>query len=140
MCRLIAGFTGPTKTIALNAQQSLPDVFRRPRNVATWVYPLVQGEELGGFMSNSQDLAAATSVSERTLVQMREHKVPPTPKNYLVWFTYTQGSNPPLTLHLNTLLAQKQELTTEVLDDLQERFFGGASATDIHSIGERLRT
>jgi diguanylate cyclase len=91
-------------------------------------------------MSNSEDLAAATSLSERTLAKMREHKVAPTPKNYLVWFTYMQGSNPPLTLHLNTLLAQKQELTNEVLDDLQERFFGGASATDIHSIGERLRT
>jgi diguanylate cyclase len=91
-------------------------------------------------MSNSHELAAATSISERTLSQMREHKVPPTPKNYLVWFTYAQGSNPPLTAHLNSLLAQKQELTPEVLDDLQERFFGGASATDIHSIGERLRT
>jgi diguanylate cyclase len=91
-------------------------------------------------MTDSEDLAATTTISERALTQMREYRIPPTPKNYLVWFTYTHGTNPQLTAHLNSLLSQKRELTTAILDDLQDRFFGGASVTDVHSIGERLRT
>ncbi len=47
----------------------------------------------------------ATSMADRARQLMTPHRVPPSPRNFEVWFTYAGGSIPELTKAINVLIA-----------------------------------
>ena len=62
--------------------------------------------------------AALHMLATSVLAEMREHAIPPTPRNYDLWFTYRADMNPALTQRVRLALDEGQALTPAVLDTL----------------------
>src|SRR5690606_25697021 len=53
---------------------------------------------------------------------MREHKVPPSPANYAVWFEYVVGTNKELVKEMDTRIAQKLPFSPDICDHLYRKY------------------
>lgn len=53
------------------------------------------------------DFDYATSIAERARSLMAQHRVPPTPDNFAVWFDYALGTSPRLNQAINLLIGNK---------------------------------
>ena len=65
---------------------------------------------------------------------MRTHSIPPTPRNYEVWFAYAGAEKPALTQRVDALLRSGQRVAPGILDDLYREFFAGS--VDVSEIRE----
>jgi len=71
----------------------------------------------------SEGLDQAQSYAERALELMREHKVPATPRNYAVWYSYVNEKYPDLKKTLDVLLSNKQNFTSQKNDEVYDKYF-----------------
>src|SRR5436853_415139 len=58
------------------------------------------------------DFEYATSIAEKAVRSMAEHRVPPTPNNFHVWFNYTLGAPPVLKRAIDILIGELAKATT----------------------------
>ena len=65
---------------------------------------------------------------------MRTHSIPPTPRNYEVWYAYSGAEKPQLTQRIDALLRSGQPFSPGILDELYRAFF--AAAVDVADIRE----
>ncbi len=80
---------------------------------------------LGGDRANMGKIAEfprAAKLSELALHHMASHRVPPTPHNYSVWFTYASGLETELSLEIDARIAAQQPFTDQISNELYERF------------------
>jgi len=63
---------------------------------------------------------------------MRSHAIPPTPRNYEVWFAYSGAEKPQLSQRIDALLRSGQPVSPGVMDDLYREFF--AAHVDVADI------
>lgn len=73
-------------------------------------------------MTNVDNLEQSELHAQKTLQLLTEHKVPPTPGNYEVWFLYSSGSADGLSAEIDALVAQGREFSSDVMADLRTRF------------------
>ncbi|HEX4554183.1 MAG TPA: GGDEF domain-containing protein [Xanthobacteraceae bacterium] len=59
--------------------------------------------------TNKSHFVHATSMAGRALQLMAQHKVPATPQNFEIWFTFSLGTMPELNKTINILIANKRE-------------------------------
>ena len=59
------------------------------------------------------DFEYATSVAETAMRSMAEHRVPPTPNNFHVWFNYTLGTPPVLKRAIDILIGNKRKFDAQ---------------------------
>jgi len=57
-----------------------------------------------------------------TLPTMARYKVPVTPRNYTVWYTYASGENPELNAEIDRLIAAETSFTEDVNERLYHQF------------------
>lgn len=87
---------------------------------------------------NASDLNVDTAAEYLRLVipLMSRHKVPATPHNYAVWYTYVSGDHPALKAEIDTLIAENRPFTPALNAQLYRQF---VSEMDLDNI-ERVRT
>jgi diguanylate cyclase len=73
---------------------------------------------------SSVDFDYASSMATRALELMAEHKVPATPQNFEVWFTFVRGTMPELNKTINILLSSKRGLDDETNRSLFLNYIG----------------
>ena len=79
--------------------------------------------------------------AQAALAAMNRLGIPPTPNNYLVWYSHCSGSYPELTRVLRSMEGAGDALTDEALADLHERFFGtGGQVRLIDETCQRVET
>ncbi|MBK9080234.1 MAG: hypothetical protein IPL91_14600 [Hyphomicrobium sp.] len=54
---------------------------------------------------------------------MSSHEIPTSPANYEIWTVHRLGGNPALSMEIEARLAKAERFTTEVNEELFERFF-----------------
>src|SRR4051812_38372057 len=66
------------------------------------------------------DFDYATTVANRANGLMAQHRIPPTPDNFSVWFYYTMGGSSTLTLKktVDILIANKRKFDSAINRDL----------------------
>jgi diguanylate cyclase len=86
------------------------------------------------------DLQAAQGQAEHALKEMARHGVPPTPRNYAVWFAYASGRSPALARAIDETIAAGHGFGTEKLDELFARYVADEAQNELYrDAGRRLR-
>lgn len=70
------------------------------------------------------DFEYATSVAEKALRSMAEHRVPPTPNNFHVWFNYTIGAPPALKRAIDILIGNKRKFDAHTNREIHDSYVG----------------
>ena len=75
-------------------------------------------------MDNTDEFRRTKPLAEAALAAMLEHGVPPSPRNYALWYAYVGGTLPELSRTLDILISNKMEFTAERNEGLIDRFLG----------------
>ncbi|MDH5489544.1 MAG: diguanylate cyclase, partial [Rhodospirillaceae bacterium] len=90
-------------------------------------------------MAISDSFEQALEFAKGALQGMTTNSVPPTPENFLVWYTHAAGRNPNLSHMISILTDNKQEITNTISEDLYSRFFTASVEDDaLHETAERI--
>ena len=89
------------------------------------------------------DFDYASSMAGRALQLMAEHKVPASPQNFEVWFTFARATLPELNKTIKILLSSKRPLDAETNRSLYTNYIGapldwdakhGRISADLHKV------
>jgi diguanylate cyclase len=75
-------------------------------------------------MGQIDSVEQARGFADAALASMARLDVPPTPNNYLIWYSHCSGCYPELSRRLHHLERQGEPFTEARLAELHERFFG----------------
>lgn len=94
-------------------------------------------------MEYSEGLEQARSYAMRTLELLNEQGIPPTPRNFAVWYSYVNEKYPDLKKTLDVLLTSKQTFTARKNDEIYDKYFThDEEGTTLHEtsklIGEQV--
>jgi len=81
-------------------------------------------------MSSGHDFLKSRQLAEGALSAMLEHRIPPTPRNYAVWYAHQTGQLVELSTTIRQMLDHRQEFTPERNDDLYTRFLAQDAQLD----------
>jgi diguanylate cyclase len=86
------------------------------------------------------DFEYATSVGEETMRLMAQHRVPPTPNNFHLWFKYSLGASSDLKRTMDILISNKRKFDAATNSDLFRTYIGsqGAEAAVVHQVSQQL--
>ena len=69
------------------------------------------------------DYQIVTNTSSKALQKMEINKIPPTPENYHLWYTYAGKYDPGLSRIIEKLISQKIPIDNRVSNELYNKFF-----------------
>jgi diguanylate cyclase len=75
-------------------------------------------------MDDSDEFRRTRPLAKAALAAMLRHAVPPTPRNFALWYAHVSGSAPELSRALDILIANKQVFDAECNEGLLDRFLG----------------
>jgi diguanylate cyclase len=78
-------------------------------------------------MDSSDNFIRAKPFAEAALATMIRHGVPPTPRNFTLWYAHISGSTPELSRTLEILISNGQNFTAERNEELFHRYVGSDS-------------
>ncbi len=77
-------------------------------------------------MQHADDLEVAAAYAKNALDLMAKYRVPATPQNFTIWYTYASGRNPDLTRMIDMLIEKGREFSEYQNAEIFQRFFGFA--------------
>jgi diguanylate cyclase len=88
------------------------------------------------------DFDYATSVAQKAVNLMANHRVPPTPDNFSVWFTYALGASIELKRAIDILIGNKRRFDAKTNNDLFNAYMGlqGSDGRTVNHASQRLRS
>jgi diguanylate cyclase len=88
------------------------------------------------------DFDYAMSVAQKTMDLMVRYRVPPTPDNFSVWFTYALGTCVELKRAIDILIGNKRRFDAKTNHDLFSAYVGlqGSNGRTINFASQRLRS
>ena len=88
------------------------------------------------------DFDYATSVARKAVDLMAMYRVPPTPDNFSVWFTYALGASIELKRAIDILIGNKRRFDAKTNNDLFNAYVGlqASDGRTINHASQRLRT
>jgi diguanylate cyclase len=88
------------------------------------------------------DFDYATSVARKAIDLMAKYRVPPTPDNFSVWFTYALGASIELKRAIDILIGNKRRFDAKTNNDLFNAYVGlqGSDGRTINHASQRLRS
>ena len=97
---------------------------------------------MAGDAFDELDFEYATSVAEKAVGSMSQHRVPPTPNNFHTWFKYSVGTSPDLKRAIDILIGNKRKFDTTTNRDLFAMYVGPANAddTDVNNVSQQLHS
>jgi diguanylate cyclase len=90
-------------------------------------------------MKNDNEFDTTKSVAEAALAAMLGHAVPPTPRNYALWYAHVSGAAPDLSRAVDTLISSQVPFTAAQNEDLLDRFLGPDLSLNALEQTERLQ-
>ena len=82
---------------------------------------------MAGDAFDELDFEYATSVAEKAVGSMSQHRVPPTPNNFHTWFKYSLGTSPELKRAIDILVGNKRKFDATTNRDLFAAYVGPQS-------------
>lgn len=95
---------------------------------------------MSGATFDELDFEYATSVAELAMRTMAQHRVPPTPNNFHLWFKYSLGQASDLKRALGILISNKRKFDKATNQALYETYIGGqgTEAAVVHKVSQQL--
>src|SRR5579862_261571 len=91
-------------------------------------------------MDTTDDFRRARLFAETALAEMVRHDVPPTPRNFTLWYAHASGGTPELSRTLDILITNGQHFTEERNEELFRRYIGADSQlTALFQVGDKLQ-
>jgi len=86
------------------------------------------------------DFEYARSIAERALGSMADHRVPQTPNNFHVWFSYWIGMPPALKRAIDIVIGNKRKFDAATNRGLYENYIGSKAADEAvaHDVSQQL--
>jgi diguanylate cyclase len=75
-------------------------------------------------MSQREPTDKISRTADAALAHMGRFRIPPTPNNYLVWYSHCSGSYPELSRVIRSMETAGEPFIEEALAEIHERFFG----------------
>jgi diguanylate cyclase len=75
-------------------------------------------------MNSDNEFETTKSLAEAALAAMLRHAVPPTPRNYALWYAHVSGAAPELSRTLDILISNQVLFTTAQNEGLLDHFLG----------------
>ena len=75
-------------------------------------------------MSQREPTDKISRTADAALAHMGRFRIPPTPNNYLVWYSHCSGSYPDLSRVIRSMETAGEPFTEEALAEIHDRFFG----------------
>ena len=91
-------------------------------------------------MSLPHDLDHTNALAGRAIERMREYGVPPSPRNFEIWYAHVAFGDADLTRSLNNVFVDGGAWTEEASDALHTRFFAPPEAAPLAAAGASLST
>ncbi|MFC1672715.1 GGDEF domain-containing protein [Pseudomonadota bacterium] len=92
-------------------------------------------------MAYHDSLEQALQYARQALEQMVAHAVPPTPSNFMVWYTHVSQREPDLTRMISILDDNDQDFSDAVCADLYAKFFTTEIEDEnLHATAERIES
>jgi diguanylate cyclase len=92
-------------------------------------------------MADGREFFQAKPLAERALALMLRYEVPPTPRNYAVWYAHAAGQLADLSSTIELMIAHAEEFTPERNDALYARFIGSdPELNTLQQAGEHLNS
>ncbi|GAK32364.1 GGDEF domain-containing protein [Iodidimonas nitroreducens] len=86
-------------------------------------------------------LDQAEEFAQSALALMKQHKIPPTPQNYQIWYSYATGRNQSLKTTIDVLISNSCDFNEDRNAEIAEQYFGsGRGSREVHEATERLET
>ena len=83
----------------------------------------------------------AEQFAQAALAVMAGHRIPPTPNNYLVWYSHCSGCYPELSRRVLALESRGEGFSDDILAELHDRFFGtGRQLRLLNETCQRIET
>ena len=83
-----------------------------------------------GSALDKMDCEYATTVAEKAMSVMAEQRIPPTPKNFHVWFKYALGTSADLNRTINILIGNKRKFDAATCEELFRTYVGPHVVSD----------
>jgi diguanylate cyclase len=84
------------------------------------------------------DSEKAAEYLRLTLPLLSRHKIPATPANYAVWYTYVTGENPSLRAEIDRLIAAEEAFTPSICAHLHRRFIAEQDLDEVDQVRSDL--
>ncbi|MBI1211579.1 MAG: diguanylate cyclase [Alphaproteobacteria bacterium] len=81
----------------------------------------------------------ADAFAEKAMGLLRQHKIPATPHNYELWFTYAVGQNADLQRALDAAVASGKACDVNFAGEIHARFFTDARSDAIDELGSKFQ-
>jgi diguanylate cyclase len=75
-------------------------------------------------MSQREPIDKISRTADAALAQLGHFGIPPTPNNYLIWYSHCSGSYPELSRVIHSMETAGEPFTEDALAEIHERFFG----------------
>lgn len=87
------------------------------------------------------DFEYATSVAEKAMRFMAQHRVPPTPNNFYLWFHYSLGTSSDLKRAIDIVIGNKRKFDATTNRDLFAAYGGSRGADDgANNVSQQLHS
>ena len=74
--------------------------------------------------SGERSVTEVARIAATAFDHMNRHGVAPTPANYLLWYTYSEGSRSDVKKSIDRVIAEGKPITEEKCRELHDKFFG----------------
>ncbi len=98
---------------------------------------------MAGDAFDELDFEYATSVAEKAVRSMSQHRVPPTPNNFHTWFKYSLGTSLDLKRAIDILVGNKRKFDATTNRDLFAMYVGTVASTDdtdVNNVSQQLHS
>ena len=86
------------------------------------------------------DFEYATSVAEKAMRFMAQHRVPPTPNNFYLWFQYSLGTSSDLKRAIDIVIGNKRKFDATTNRDLFAAYAGSRGADGVNNVSQQLHS
>ncbi len=86
------------------------------------------------------ELKNSVSLLRKAVARIQDLKLPANPQNYSLWYGYYAKGNPELTTELDRLLGANERFTSELSEELFQRFFASGAERQLKQIRTAIRS
>jgi diguanylate cyclase len=97
-------------------------------------------QTVSGATFDEIDFEYATTVADKAMRAMAQHRVPPTPNNFHLWFKYSLGTASDLKRAIDILISNKRKFDKATNQSLYETYIGSqaADAAVVYKVSQQL--
>jgi diguanylate cyclase len=92
------------------------------------------------IMDHAVSLAHSAQYLKKAIPLMVKNRMPVTPINYAIWYSYVEGSNPQLNSELDTIIAEHNSCSQQQAQDIFNKFLSDADLAYFQEMSDKFES